>query len=252
MIVAIAYWLALNSIFVITELAADIVAVPSQSHGPTSLSTRSFKIYQPISAIKCRLLTPMDRDPDQRFPLVVFLHGSGQRGDDNRSQLRGFPEQMANSDWRLRYPCYMLVPQCPERFAWKSLIDELTSIIHEISSKNPIDTTRIYLTGLSMGGFGCFGLAAEEPQLFAAVVPICGGGDPTTASKLVDTPMWIVHGDADEVVPVEQSRKMVESIRAAGGTKVLYTELPGVGHNSWTQTYSDPDGPISWMFNQHR
>ena len=132
------------------------------------------------------------------------------------------------------------------------MIDEVTSAIREISSKNPIDETRIYLTGLSMGGYGCFAFAAAEPNLFAAVVPICGGGDPRTASKLVDTPMWIFHGDADDVVPVEQSREMVESIRAAGGTKVLYTELPGVGHNSWAQTYSDPNGPISWMFNQSR
>jgi predicted peptidase len=102
-----------------------------------------------------------------------------------------------------------------------------------------------------MGGYGSWDLAARRPELFAAVVPICGGGDEHAAERLLKTPIWAVHGDADTAVPVERSRRMIEAIKAAGG-QPKYSELPGVGHNSWTPAYSDPEGVLPWMFEQVR
>ncbi len=122
-------------------------------------------------------------------------------------------------------------------------------MVEDLMIQHPIDPERVYLTGLSMGGFGCWSLAAKEPNLFAAVVPICGGGNPTWAKRLIDVPIWAVHGDADETVPVKQSRTMIAAIREAGG-QPIYTQLNGVEHDSWTQTYRDPYGVLSWMFEQ--
>lgn len=110
---------------------------------------------------------------------------------------------------------------------------------------------RVYVTGLSMGGFGTWVMAAEYPGLFAAAAPVCGGGNPAMAERLAALPIWAVHGAADDVVPVERSREMVNAIRAAGGN-MRYTELPGVGHGSWTAAYADSDGVIPWLLRQAR
>jgi predicted peptidase len=201
------------------------------------------------TSLNYRLMSPTNVRPDQQFPLLVFLHGSGEKGDDNQSQLLGFPEQMSETVWRRRFPCFLLAPQCPQTSHWTNLDSELTDLIRGLMAQQPIDPRRVYLTGLSMGGFGCWKVSAKEPALFAAVVPICGGGDPSWADQLVQVPIWAVHGNADTAVPVEQSRTMIEAIRKAGGYP-NYTELDGVGHDSWTQTYRDPNGVLSWMFQQ--
>ena len=201
------------------------------------------------SALPYRLMSSAKTKSGERYPLVVFLHGAGEKGDDNQAQLLGLPEQMAEAGWRKRFPCFLLAPQCPTQSYWTNLDDEMIGLIREVMERQPIDPERVYLTGLSMGGFGCWALAAKEPELFAAVVPICGGGDPASASRLAKIPIWAVHGDADLAVPVEQSRTMIAAIREAGG-KPNYTELKGVEHNSWTQTYRDPNGVLKWMFEQ--
>jgi len=113
----------------------------------------------------------------------------------------------------------------------------------------PIDKRRVYLTGLSMGGFGSWELAMRRPNLFAAVAPVCGGGDETQAARLKNIPIWAAHGDADTVVWPVRTRAMVDAIKKNGGN-VEYTEYPGVGHNSWTPFYSDPEGVIPWLFRQ--
>jgi predicted peptidase len=114
-----------------------------------------------------------------------------------------------------------------------------------------VDRDRVYLTGLSMGGFGSFDLGARHPDWFAAVAPICGAADPTKVGALKDLPVWVVHGDQDEAVPVDRSRSAVKVLREAGGHPI-YVELPGVGHNSWTPGYEDNDGLVPWMFRQRR
>ncbi len=186
-----------------------------------------------------------------KVPLVIFLHGAGERGTDNATQLVGLPEQLAESEMRMRFPCICLAPQCPEESSWIHQLDSLERLIEQWHSDPQVDPCRIYLTGLSMGGYGTWHLVSRRPDLFAAAVPVCGGGDPTQASKLIHLPIWAIHGQDDRVVLPSESRAMIEAVRAAGG-KPEYTELPGVGHDSWTKSYNDPTGPIPWMFRQRR
>ena len=217
-----------------------------------------------------RLLKPRNIEAGREYPLVVFLHGAGERGDDNIAQLKYFPSWMSEPAMRSEYPCFVLAPQCPKERRWGSLdfrkdqwryteepIAEMEAVLGmlERTMKNqPIDADRVYLTGLSMGGYGSWELAAREPGLFAAVAPICGAGDTEAADRLTDIPLWAWHGDQDGAVPVERSREMIEAIKKAGG-EPRYTELEGVGHNSWTPAYQrgkHADGLIPWMFEQRR
>lgn len=215
-----------------------------------------------------RLLRPDEMKDGERYPLVLFLHGAGERGDDNDSQLQYLPEQMAQPAWRERFPCFVLAPQCRTDRKWAdhdwSVPDDprqpeqpshqmrvVLQILKHTLENEPIDADRVYLTGLSMGGYGTWDLAARHPDLFAAVAPICGGGDPRTADTLAELPVWVVHGDADPAVSVERSRSMVAALREAGGNPI-YVELPGVGHNSWTPAYQDHDGLLPWLFRQRR
>ncbi|MBX9788496.1 MAG: dienelactone hydrolase family protein [Pirellulales bacterium] len=217
--------------------------------------------------LKYRLLKPAHIAAGKKYPLVIFLHGAGERGDDNLAQLKYLPEWMAADDWQAKYPCYLIAPQCPSDRWWAPVraarsdearekqraldtqLDGVLGVIDAAVVEFPIDANRLYLTGLSMGGFGSWALASREPTRFAAVVPICGGGDPAWAETLRDIPIWVAHGGADRVVPPAKSREMVEALRTAGG-QPKYTELDGVGHDSWTPTYKDPQGPLPWMFEQ--
>jgi predicted peptidase len=127
----------------------------------------------------------------------------------------------------------------------------LREITAEVLATCAVDRRRVYLTGISMGGYGTWHWAAAEPGLFAAVAPVCGGGDPARAAALKNTPVWAVHGDQDDAVPVERSRRMIEAIRTAGGTP-RYSELAGVGHHSWKPAYDPAFGLLDWMFEQRK
>ena len=218
--------------------------------------------------IHYRLMKPAAVETDQKYPLVVFLHGAGERGNDNVAQLQYFPTQMAQPRWRDRFPCYVLAPQCREDRKWvevdwsssgdpempETACEQMQSVMQMIArtlKEEQIDTDRVYLTGLSMGGFGSFDLGARHPEWFAAVAPICGAADPTKMAAMKDMPIWIAHGDQDGAVPVDRSRSAVKALREAGG-QPIYTELPGVGHDSWTPSYEDNDGLVPWMFRQRR
>ncbi|MBS0201420.1 MAG: dienelactone hydrolase family protein [Planctomycetes bacterium] len=232
---------------------ANLLMYWNLDEDPTGrLPTRAaLKLYHPVRSgtLQYRLMAPVKNAGQGRYPLVCFLHGAGERGDDNRTQLIGLPEQLAEAEWRRKWPCFVLAPQCPESTDWTSLDEELLELIGDVSNRYPIDLDRVYLTGLSMGGFGSWSLASQVPDRFAAVVPICGGGDPQFAKELVDVPIWAIHGDADRAVDVKYSRQMIAAIRAAGG-QPHYTELRGVGHDSWTQSYRAPNGVLKWMFEQ--
>lgn len=214
-----------------------------------------------------RLLEPAEIKSGDRYPLVLFLHGRDQRGLDNAAQLKFLPTWMAEPARRRELPCFLIAPQCrPDRF-WvetrrafdraapretpgpqmQAVINMLEAVIDEF----PVDSRRLYLTGLSMGGYGCWDLATRLAERWAAVVPICGGGDELYADRLVGVPVWAWHGDADDVVPVAKTRRMIEAIRAAGG-RPKYSELAGVGHDSWTPAYTDPQGAVPWMFAQRK
>lgn len=213
-----------------------------------------------------RLLKPAQVEPGKVYPLLLFLHGAGERGDDNVKQLMYLPTWIAAPELRQKYDCFVLVPQCRAKRWWtlpRALradkdadpydpeiadIGVAQAILSKTLSEEPIDAQRIYLTGISMGGYGSWALAAKHPTLFAAVVPICGGGRTEDAERLKDIPLWAFHGGADPVVPPDQSRQMIEAIQQAGGNP-KYTEFEGVGHNSWTKAYRD-EGTLEWMFQQ--
>jgi predicted peptidase len=200
-----------------------------------------------------------------KLPLVIFLHGAGERGNDNNAQLfHGVKYFMADSA-QSKYQCAIFAPQCPttKRWVetdWKLLkhtmpakpSDPMTLVFAVIDSlkKLPyIDSTRIYITGLSMGGYGTWDAMQRRPDFFAAAVPICGGGDEAQAPKLKSMPIWAFHGTTDKLVKPERTRNMVAAINAAGGhPKVTYYE---VGHFVWDQAYSTPD-LLKWMFFQSK
>lgn len=205
-----------------------------------------------------------------KYPLVIFFHGAGEKGFDNRSQFQRFnPTEF----WK-KYPCYVLAPECPERTPQTSnaesvwvntlfgarehqMAKEATwpmqmaiSLIQEIMHKYPVDDKRVYVTGLSMGGFATWEIMQRKGTWFAAAIPVCGGGDPNYASKIVDIPIWAFHGSADRTVPVECSRYMIEAIRSKGGNP-KYTEYPGVDHDAWSPTYSNTE-VWDWLFRQKK
>jgi predicted peptidase len=215
-------------------------------------------------SLRARLLRPEPIAPGQKYPLLVFLHGAGERGSDNVAQLKYLPEWMAESEHRVRYPCFLLAPQCPSNEWWidvdwsgprprmtASTSSRLASVVEMIDvllEAEPIDADRQYLTGISMGGFATWDLAIRMPDRFAAVVPVCGGGDTARAGALVNTPVWCFHGEVDDIVPPEHSREMIHALRAAGGAP-YYSELIHVGHNSWTPAYRNSKC-LEWMFEQ--
>ena len=222
--------------------------------------------------LRCRILTPLHFSPSKKYPLIVFLHGSGERGNDNEKQLIWGADFFLDSLNRSRYPAIVIFPQCPENDSWSNnsrtnikdslggfKADTLAQIkktpnlvlqfIDTLLAHGGIDKKRIYLGGLSMGGFGTFEMLWRRPDLFTAAFPICGGGSPEKtsiyASKL---PVWVFHGDADPVVPVGNSRLMVKALQSTGA-KVKYTEYPGIGHDSWKNAFSEP-GLMAWIFSQ--
>ena len=213
-----------------------------------------------------RLLKPEGYDPAKKYPLVIFLHGAGERGNNNEAQLKHGVKVVVQADVRKQSPCVRVAPQCPQRQVWAGLEGGFNShkqaakpsepgrlvleLVGAMQKEYSIDPNRIYLTGLSMGGYGTWDLLARRPKLFAAGVPVCGGGDESTAERIVKIPIWVFHGDKDNSVPVARSRTMVEALKKAGGHP-KYTEYPGVGHNSWDKAYADPE-LMKWLFAQKR
>lgn len=216
-----------------------------------------------------RLLRPLDLADGEKAPLVVFLHGAGERGDDNLTQLKYLPEHLATPGSRKKYRAFVFAPQCAAESSWVDAIwgakvsvpiadrptpdlQKVYETVDHLLTTEAIDHNRIYLTGLSMGGYGAWEFACRAPKMFAAVAPICGGGDESVAPRLIHTPIWAWHGDQDDAVPVERSRSMVNAIRDAGGQKCRYTELAGEGHKSWIPAYRDDSGLLDWMFSQRK
>ncbi len=213
-----------------------------------------------------RLLKPTPYNADRQYPLVIFLHGAGERGADNTAQLKHGMKEFCKKQWRDKYPCYVLAPQCPEGKKWVEVDwsadthdmpaqpSESMQLIFELADTmvkdSAVNKNRIVITGLSMGGYGTWDALARRPDFFAVGLPICGGADPKTADKFAKVPVWCFHGGDDKVVPVKRSRDMIEALKSAGGTP-RYTEYAGVGHDSWTQTYANPE-VIDWMFTQLR
>jgi predicted peptidase len=175
-------------------------------------------------------------DSGTRWPMLLFLHGAGERGDDiEKVKQHGPPKLIAQGR---SFPFVVVSPQCPQDGWWSSdlQIAALDALLNETVESLRIDRTRIYLTGLSMGGYGTWKLAAAYPHRFAAIAPICGRGDPASAAALRDVPAWVFHGAKDEVVPLKNSEDMVAALKAAGGDP-KFTVYPEAGHDSWTAAY---------------
>jgi predicted peptidase len=188
---------------------------------------------------------------DKTWPLIMFLHGMGERGEDiELVKKHGIPKVIEKKD---DFPFVVISPQCPQYSVWPGQIDALHALLAEIIQKYHIDTSRIYLTGLSMGGFGTWHFAEVYPHLFAAVVPICGGtlphiGFPERIRVLKDTPVWAFHGAKDETVALSMSQELVDVLKANNGN-VKFTIYPEAGHDSWTETYDNPE-LYEWLLEQ--
>lgn len=225
------------------------------------------KAFGEQTSVGYRLMTPGTERPGEKHPLVLFLHGAGERGSDNVKQLLYLPEVLTRPENRTRYACYALAPQCPADRRWVEVpwdavettpqsdaspaMQMVTEMLDEVLHAWPIDPQRVYLTGMSMGGYGAWDLALRRTETFAALAPLCGGGDEAQATKLKRLPIWAVHGEKDAAVPVVRSRRMIDAIRSAGG-EPKYSELPGVAHNCWSRTYAPEFGLLDWMFAQRR
>lgn len=197
--------------------------------------------------IRGLLLAPDDIRPSEKLPLIVWLHGSGERGDDP-AILRSYPPARRFDPSQLR--ALLLCPQCRENDVWDTQVHELMELIDYMGATQPVDPDRISLTGLSMGGYGAWALAMAYPARFSALAPLCGGGMAWNAGKLTGLPIRVYHGDNDASVDPICSLQMVQAVNRAGGHAAL-TLLPGVGHDCWTYAYEQTD-LLVWLTEQTR
>jgi predicted peptidase len=218
------------------------------------------------SGLNYRLHVPETLEPGETYPLVLFLHGAGERGDDNQSQLLHGAWALLDFTVEQDHPALILAPQVPadQRWVdvpWNAPSHEMPTepsapmglaiaLLDEVMTDYPVDPDRVYVTGLSMGGFGTWDILQRLPQTFAAAIPICGGGDVTLAARIRHVPVWAFHGGEDTLIPPHRSTDMVIAIKAAGG-QPSYTEYGGVGHDAWSRTYANED-VLWWLFDQAR
>lgn len=185
---------------------------------------------------------------EKHWPLMLFLHGAGERGDDLQLVKKHGPPKIAEK--QKDFPFIVVSPQCPKDQWWNDNLDVLINLLDDIVAKYDVDRDRIYLTGLSMGGYGSWALGSKYPDRFAAVAPICGGGMRIMASGFKDVPVWAFHGAKDKVVPLEESEEMVAAINARGGDAKL-TVYPDAGHDSWSETYDNQEF-YDWLLNHRK
>jgi predicted peptidase len=255
--------------FAVTALAA--IAATAGEAGPAADPAAA--AFEPRTytdakgeALPYRLLKPENYDPKQKYPLVIFFHGAGERGTDNVAQLKHCVTTFVKPDVRAKHPCFVLVPQCPPNQKWVDMdwsgekgtqpaapspsMRKALELIEALQKEFSIDAKRLYVSGISMGGYATWDILCRKPEMFAAGIPICGGGDDTKAAAMAKIPVWAFHGDEDKSVKVDRTRAMIHAIKDAGGNP-KYTEYKGVGHDSWTKAYAEPE-LLSWLFAQHR
>lgn len=219
-----------------------------------------------------RILLPEDYDVSKKYPLIFFLHGAGERGSDNEKQLVHGGKLFLKNENRNDYPAIVVFPQCPQNSFW-SAIDFKTEndkrvftfnpegkptiamklaqeLLTKIIESYPVNKKKIYVGGLSMGGMGTFEIVARNPDLFAAAFPICGGGEPSSASKLKKIKWWVFHGGKDDVVPPSYSEIMVDAMKNEK-VSVKFTLYPEANHNSWDPAFAEPE-LLSWLFAQKK
>ncbi|SOE20759.1 Alpha/beta hydrolase family protein [Spirosomataceae bacterium TFI 002] len=220
-----------------------------------------------------QILFPENYDESKSYPLVLFLHGAGERGSDNEKQLKHGVKLFTTAENRAKFPCIVIAPQCPQESYWSSVevsrdkyplvlnfdytrpsnppLNAAIELVKEMIASKKAIKKQVYITGLSMGGMGTYEAVYKHPKLFAAAMPICGGGDEDKFTKaMAKVPFWIFHGDADAVVGVENSREAVAILKSLKAN-VTYTEYPGVNHNSWDNAFAEPEF-LNWMFSKRK
>lgn len=234
----------------------DMKANSQTRTNPLSVVTLDWKVVR-SGEMKYLLYLPPDYKSDggKKWPLMLFLHGSGERGTDvQRVAIHG-PLSLVKQG--TNFPFIIVAPQCPEGQLWEN--EPLLQLLDQVEKKYAVDTKRVYLTGLSMGGYGTWALGLSHPECFAALAPICGGGNmidvvlgprdkPAEFKRL---PIWAFHGAKDDVVPVSESERMVAELKKLGVKNVKLTIYPDANHNSWTETYNNP-GLYEWLLKQSR
>lgn len=176
---------------------------------------------------------------EKEYPLVLFLHGAGERGNDIELVKRNGPPKLIEEG--KNFPFILVSPQCPEQTRWNYQTQTLIALLDEIESKYRVDKNRIYVTGLSMGGQGTWSLALTQPNRFAAIAPICGWTDTWEVCKINHLPVWVFHGAKDNVVPVTESQQMFDALKQCGAENIKLTIYPEANHDAWTETYNNPE-----------
>ncbi|MBO5248592.1 MAG: dienelactone hydrolase family protein [Clostridia bacterium] len=188
------------------------------------------------------------QDSCEKLPLILQLHGAGERGDGgedlSRVEIHGFARLLQSQD----YPCILAMPQCPKDSFWAARVESILRFLDQLKQQFPIDEDRVYLTGLSMGGYGTWYTAMASPSSFAAIAPVCGGGMAWNA-QVLRMPVWAFHGTADETVSPRNTEEMVQRLRELN-YDVTYSRLEGVGHNAWVQAYQAP--LLEWLLEKRR
>ncbi len=221
-----------------------------------------------------RILLPLHYDASRKYPLIMVLHGAGERGNNNEAQLLHGSYLFLKDSIREKYHAIVVFPQCPATSFWSNVqfnMDSVTGkrglqfqpegeptvamklaqeLLYKIIDEYPVNKKRIYVGGLSMGGMGTFEMVRRNPKLFAAAFPICGGGATATAPAMKKIKWWVFHGEVDEIVPASLSQEMVDALKAAGAD-VKYSLYPGVNHNSWDNAFAEPT-LLPWLFAQKK
>jgi predicted peptidase len=200
--------------------------------------------FKQIVEVNYLLYLPQNYTDDEKYPLMMFLHGSGERGTDLELVKKHGPPKLIEQG--KEFPFIVVSPQCPSGIRWKTNI--LISLLDEIIENYNVDENKIYITGLSMGGYGTWKLANEIPERLAAIVPICGWGDAWTICEIGDLPVWAFHGAKDVVVPIQKSKELIDALNRCKGNSKL-TIYPETNHDSWTQTYDNSE-IYEWLLKQ--
>lgn len=204
----------------------------------------------PADALRYLVHVPedYDTDPGRHWPLVLFLHGAGERGSDLDVAATHGPPKLAEAGHE--FPFVLVTPQCPASSQWVAEVTTLSALLDEVTDTYRIDPARTYVTGLSMGGFGTWSLAVRYPERLAAIAPICGGLWMQSAEPIRGVPVWTFHGEDDDTVPITFTEGIVHELESLGAD-VRFTRYPGTGHDSWTRTYENPEF-YDWLLSHRR
>ena len=254
------------------SFALICLTIPVYSQDYSLFEKKSFT-SKDGQALPYRILFPENYDQSKSYPLVVFLHGAGERGNDNEKQLIHGVKTFLDTAARRKFPCIVIAPQCPAEDYWGSVkvgrssspptfdfnysykttkaLDATIELIKQTIKKEAVDKNRVYITGLSMGGMGTLEALYRQPKLFAAAVAVCGGADVEAyGKKQAKIPLWLFHGSKDSVVDVVFSQNLYDKMKQIHA-KIKYKEYPGVDHNSWDNAYAEPE-LLPWLFKQKR